>query len=120
MNEKGRTLYCLEANEPITREKLLAFVHPADVFMVAAAIQRALDDQDTFEIEHRMVRANDETRWLIVRGRCLRNSGGDVLELLGVTIDVTAQKQAELQLQASARKWLIQSPAMLGDGGFGA
>jgi PAS domain S-box-containing protein len=116
MNEKGRTLYCLEANEPITREKLLALVHTADVFMVEAAIQRALDGQDTFEIEHRMVRANDETRWLIVRGRCLRNSGGDVLELLGVTIDVTAQKQAALQLQAQREEMAYLSRlSMLGE-----
>jgi len=116
MNDKGRSLYCLETNEPITREKLLALVHPADVFLVEAAIQRALDDQDTFEIEHRLVRPNDETRWLIVRGRCLRNGVGDVGELLGVTIDVTAQKQAALQVQAQREEMAYLSRlSMLGE-----
>jgi C4-dicarboxylate-specific signal transduction histidine kinase len=34
-----------------------------------------------------------------VRGRCLEDEHGNLLELIGVTIDVSAQKQADLELQ---------------------
>ncbi len=40
-----------------------------------------------------------KTRWVIMRGRCLSDSHGNLLETIGVTLDVSAQKQANLQLQ---------------------
>ena len=52
-----------------------------------------------FESEHRLVLPYGKTRWVIVRGRCLEDEHGNLLELIGVTIDVSAQKQSDLQLQ---------------------
>jgi C4-dicarboxylate-specific signal transduction histidine kinase len=43
---------------------------------------------------------NGQTRWVIARGRCLEDEVGGLVELIGVTIDVTAQKNSDLQLQA--------------------
>jgi C4-dicarboxylate-specific signal transduction histidine kinase len=34
-----------------------------------------------------------------MRGRCLKDENGNLLEIIGVTLDVSAQKQAELQQQ---------------------
>src|SRR5947208_13610298 len=34
-----------------------------------------------------------------MRGRCLKDEHGNLLETIGVTLDVSAQKQADLQLQ---------------------
>ena len=36
---------------------------------------------------------------MIMRGRCLQDEHGNVLETIGVTLDVSAQKQADMQLQ---------------------
>ena len=40
-----------------------------------------------------------ETRWHIARGRYLRNERGQVTELIGIAIDVTAQMKANLDLR---------------------
>ena len=40
-----------------------------------------------------------KTRWVITRGRCLWDEHGSVLEIICVTIDLSAQKQCDLQLQ---------------------
>src|SRR5207253_9639086 len=52
-----------------------------------------------FDSEHRLLLPYGKTRWVIVRGRCMEDEHGNLLELIGVTIDVSAQKQSDLQLQ---------------------
>jgi C4-dicarboxylate-specific signal transduction histidine kinase len=66
---------------------------------VKAAYDQACATNGTFESEHRIVLPYGRTRWVIMRGRCLPDEHGNLLETIGVTLDVSAQKQANLQLQ---------------------
>jgi PAS domain S-box-containing protein len=100
MSEKGRTMYGFTLQEPLTRESLMSRIHPDERVAVQAALEQARASQQTFEIEHRIVPRYGKTRWVIVRGRFLWDEHGNVLEIIGVTIDVSAQKQSGLQLQA--------------------
>src|SRR5690606_26338558 len=75
-------------------------VHPDDRARVEAAIQRSHDpDGDgMFETEHRVLRADGEVRWLLVRGRTLFEELDGVrrpVRAVGIACDVTARKQAE-------------------------
>ncbi len=99
MSDKGRVMYGFDSNLPLTRDLICARVHPDERAAVHAAFDRACASHGTFESEHRLVLPYGKTRWVIVRGRCLQDEHGDLLELLGVTIDISAQKQADLQLQ---------------------
>jgi PAS domain S-box-containing protein len=100
MSEKGRAMYGFTLHEPLTRESLLSRIHPEERVAVEATFERARASQRTFEIEHRVVTPYGKARWVIVRGRFLWDEHGNVLEIIGVTIDVSAQKQSDLQLQA--------------------
>jgi PAS domain S-box-containing protein len=100
MSEKGRAMYGFTLQEPLTRESLLSRIHPDERVAVEASFERAQASQRTFEIEHRIVPRYGKTRWVIVRGRCLWDERGNVLEVIGATIDLSAQKQSDLQLQA--------------------
>ena len=100
MSEKGRAMYGFTLQEPLTRESLLSRIHPDERVAVEASFERAQASQRTFEIEHRIVPRYGKTRWVSVRGRCLWDERGNVLEVIGVTIDLSAQKQSDLQLQA--------------------
>jgi PAS domain S-box-containing protein len=99
MSEKGRAMYGFSLHEPLTRESLLSRIHPDERVAVEATFERARASQRTFEIEHRIVPPYGKARWVIVRGRFLWDEQGNVLEIIGVTIDVSAQKQSDLQLQ---------------------
>ena len=99
MNDKGRDLFGFASDEPLSREALLERVHPEDRRRVDEAIQVARGGSETFEIEYRLLRPDGETRWLIARGRYLRNERFKVIELIGVAIDVTAQVKADLELR---------------------
>jgi PAS domain S-box-containing protein len=100
MSANGRRLYGFAAEETLSFEIFLARIHSDERIAVTGAIRRAIDSEETFEIEHRVVAPGDQPRWLFVRGRCLRDRRGEIVELIGVSIDLTAQKQAQLQLQS--------------------
>jgi len=99
MSEKGRAIFNFGSDEPLSRELFLSRVHPEDRIATDEAIERARAASQTFEVEYRLLRPDGETRWLISRGRYLRNDRGEVSELIGVAIDITAQFKADLQLQ---------------------
>jgi PAS domain S-box-containing protein len=99
MNDKGRELFGFAPREPLCREAFLQRVHPEDRNNVDEAIERARRESQTFEIEYRLLRPDGETRWLISRGRYVRNDRGGVSELIGVAIDITGQVKADLQLR---------------------
>src|SRR6478672_7248839 len=99
MSDKGRKMYGFDSKLPLTRDLICGRVHPDERAAVHAAFDRACASQGLFESEHRLVLPYGKTRWVIVRGRCLEDEHGSLLELIGVTIDVSAQKQSELQLQ---------------------
>jgi PAS domain S-box-containing protein len=99
MSEKGRLIYGFDSNLPLTCDLLLSRVHPDERADVKAAYDRACALSGTFESEHRLLLPYGKTRWVIMRGRCLKDEEGNLLETIGVTLDVSAQKQADLQLQ---------------------
>ena len=99
MNDKGRELFGFAPNERLSREVFLLRVHPEDRRDVDTAIESARAGSQTFEVEYRLLRPDGETRWLISRGRYLRNDRGQLSELMGVAIDVTAQVKSNLELR---------------------
>jgi PAS domain S-box-containing protein len=99
MNDEGRELFGFAPEESLCREGFLERVHPEDRGAVDAAIERARAGSQTFEVEYRLLRPDGETRWLISRGRYLRNDRGQLGELMGVAMDVTAQVKSNLELR---------------------
>jgi C4-dicarboxylate-specific signal transduction histidine kinase len=99
MSEKGRVIYGFDSKLPLTWELLVSRVHSDERAAVQAAFEQARTSHGTFESEHRIVLPDGKTRWVMMRGRCLQNEHGDLLEVIGVTIDVSAQKQSDLELQ---------------------
>jgi PAS domain S-box-containing protein len=99
MNDKGRTIYGFTPDEILTRDSLVKRAHPDDRHKVQAIFDRACAHFEPFESQHRLVLPFGRMRWVIMRGRCLQDETGNLTEIIGVTIDVSAQKQSEQQLQ---------------------
>jgi PAS domain S-box-containing protein len=81
-------------------------IHPDDKTRLEAAIRDHLEARTpSFECEYRV--RNGEWRWLLARGRCLRDEPGKPYRFVGSAIDVTTQKQAQSdreQLEARLRQ----------------
>jgi len=99
MSDKGRRIYGFDSNLPLTCDLILSRVHPDERVAVKAEDDRACALHDAFESEHRLLLPYGKTRWVIMRGRCLQDEHGNLLETIGVTLDVSPQKQAALQVQ---------------------
>jgi two-component system, chemotaxis family, CheB/CheR fusion protein len=80
-----------------TYEAFLDVVHPDDRTAVDKAYSSSLrDGQDTYEIDHRIVRkTTGEVR--VVHEKCehFRNESGRIIRSVGMILDVTDRKQAE-------------------------
>lgn len=80
-------------------------VHPDDRKHHRQNIRDALLGRTKdYRCEFRMLRPDGTVTWLLSIGSCLRDTDGLVIGLVGVAIDITAQKNMEQALQES-REW---------------
>jgi PAS domain S-box-containing protein len=80
-------------------EAWLESVHPEDRAAAAAALHEGLRRRDPdIEIEYRVRHPLRGERWLACRGRLAFDAGGEPVRMVGLTIDVTDRKRAELAL----------------------
>jgi PAS domain S-box-containing protein len=87
-------------------------VHPDDqqkVQEVEAEIQKS--EKDFFEVECRVLRYDGTYAYVHDRGHILRNEQGQAVRLIGATQDITARKEAELQVAKSELRFrsLVQN-----------
>ncbi len=97
-------LYGIEEDRKITYDQWRACVHPDDVAQVETESQAALARGEQFSLEHRIVRPSGEVRWIAATGRGYCDEQGALVRVLGVNIDITGRKEAELSLARSAEK----------------
>ena len=74
-------------------------VAPMDRAGAEAAVQACLRRCDPdFQVEYRILHPQQGERWLTGRGRLVRDAAGEPLRLLGLTLDITDRKHAELAI----------------------
>lgn len=83
----------------MTVADFVALVYSEDRPMVAEKIQQALCDGMPQQAEYRVCLPDGEVRWLEARGRPILDSDGTIRQINGVSMDISARKQAELQLR---------------------
>lgn len=84
---------------PRTVAQTFEAVHPDDRSALHRAVRRALHRDAPLRAEFRVTHPQG-MRWHAIHGRALRN-GGRAQRLVGIGMDVTARKQAELALRHS-------------------
>ncbi len=95
MTERGRSLFGLEPDARLDFAATFDRVHPEDRTARDGAIEQALQTRGEYEVEYRVQRADGMTRWIHGRGRGVGSDNGAGPKLFGVSMDVTARKQAE-------------------------
>ncbi len=95
MTERGRSLFGLEPDARLDFAATLDRVHPEDRTARAGAIDQALRTRGEYELEYRVQHADGKARWIHGRGRCVGPDDGTGPKLFGVSMDVTARKEAE-------------------------
>jgi PAS domain S-box-containing protein len=76
-------------------------VHPDDLAMAAAAMNRAIEEEREYRAEYRIIRPDGATRWVEGRGKPIYDEHGQCLKVNGLIVDITERKEAEQALRES-------------------
>ena len=89
----------LPASGKITFERLISRWHPDDREQVRLALKEAVENGRDYDVEFRIVLADGSVRWIESRGYVQVNKDGKPRRLLGISMDVTARREARLETQ---------------------
>src|SRR5437762_461621 len=92
-----RALLGWPASGKITLEDFISTVHPDDRNRIRQAIDDAIHKGQDYDSEYRLVLPDGIVRWMAARGSMHFDAHGNPARLLGINIDITARKQAELE-----------------------
>ena len=87
--------------------RFLQTVHPDDRTEVARAVELSLSRGADYDQVHRRILSDGQIRWVAARGRVEFNGERKPLRMRGVSLDITARKQAEAQAQESEERFLL-------------
>ena len=88
----------------LTRQQLLAKVHPDDRAKFIAAVDDLTPEGPTTHFTYRVIRADGSVIWLEKHGRAFFDPQGKMLRMIGMVADVTERKRAEEALRASEER----------------
>ncbi|MEH1944691.1 MAG: PAS domain S-box protein [Nostoc sp.] len=88
-----------------TYNMFLEHVLPEDRALVDAKFRTALINQDTWDFQCRIRRADGELRWIWARGHIYHNAQGDAVRMLGLIADISDRQQTEAALRESEARF---------------
>ena len=87
----------------LTIEVFLESIHPDDQKMIRDKVENTLKDNVPYEAEYRTINRNGDIRWVIARGKLMRNDQGEPVAFPGAIIDITDRKITEKNLSYLVR-----------------
>ncbi len=91
-------IHGLSPDEEIDLERALEFYHPADRPRIEEAIERAIEDGESYDMEARLLSDEDDLRWIRTIGKPVEENG-DLIKIRGSFQDITDRKQRERELE---------------------
>src|SRR5579871_2298385 len=99
-SSEQRAIYGVGVDEEVTLERFISFVHPDDAKAIGAAVARAHDPSGDgrFDVQHRVIRAGGEVRWVDTRSQTFFADGRPV-RTVGAALDTTDRRLAEERIR---------------------
>jgi len=82
----------------------VSFIHPDDREETAKAFFRAIETGESYNVIHRVRRADGQYRWHQTKGEPLRGPDGKIIQWYGLSIDIDERKRAEDHLRDTRMK----------------
>jgi two-component system, cell cycle sensor histidine kinase and response regulator CckA len=86
-------------------EEWLQLIHPDDRERVRAEREQTREGGDPCDSEFRVVWPDSTIHWLYTKGKLLRDSDGNPIRMVGVNMDITDRKRAEVALRESEQRF---------------
>ena len=92
-------------------ERIHRRVHPEDRERVSQAVREAMDRQQPYAAEFRVLRTDGTVRWVAAKGNFHYARNGAPERMLGIAVDITERKRTEDKLRESEERLLLAARA---------
>ncbi len=99
-SDQWRALFGFTSSETLNVEKFFQRLHPNDRETTRQALEDAYHGDGSYQTEHSVLLPDGQVRWISCQGRLELSADDQPLRLLGVSLDITRRKQAELEAMA--------------------
>lgn len=104
-SDQCKVNYGLPIDADFSHRVLMERIHPEDRTWVQAAIQDSITNRSDYDVEYRTVWDDGSTHWVIVRGHPIYDEAGNPERMVGISLDITNRKQAEVDLREAHVQW---------------
>lgn len=101
-----------EASEGVGLTSLMTRVHPDDREPMLQALDNALVNGSDCRCRYRAITRDGQVRWYVASGRPVRDEQGQISQLAGIIIDITAQTEASVALEQSNMRFDLLTEAI--------
>lgn len=92
------------ATTKLANPEVFELIHPEDRAFVRQAFDQAIRRKTDYEVRHRAILPDGTLKYLHSLGRPVLNDSGELVEYLGMVVDVTKQTQTETLLREANEK----------------
>jgi signal transduction histidine kinase len=103
LSSTARSLFGLPKTGSVTRDQILAAVHPDDVPLVFAKFCNK-EKSEGSSVEFRLAAHDGNSRWILSRSRTRPGKHKNTHSISGILLDVTARKLAEAESEQRRRE----------------
>jgi PAS domain S-box-containing protein len=96
-----------EGETETSYDNFLKVIHPDDKTMVQEAIRAAIEREEPYEIEHRVIWPDGSVHWLLELGSVYHDVDGNAEKMLGTVMNIHNRKVSELKLKDSQERLSI-------------
>jgi PAS domain S-box-containing protein len=89
----------------LTRQQLLAKVHPDDRAMLTACLTERTPEQPDLQITYRLLRPDGSVLWLEKTAHAFFDEQGRIVRMVGMVADITERKQRENAIRESEKRY---------------
>jgi len=119
-SEEEYRIYDLDPNGPSPEYNVMLekCIHPDDANLLHETFMAAMQNQEIYELEHRIIRPDGSVRWVYDKAHPYFDENGNLLRYVGATLDTTERKRlqeelkmlnAELELKVKQRTAQLES-----------
>jgi PAS domain S-box-containing protein len=121
-DEQWTMLYVSEAFERLTgynaedvignqRIEFASLIHPDDREKMYVETIKAIEQNQPFQVEYRIIHKDSGIRWFWEQGSGVRDKDGNIVAIEGYMTDITLQKEADANIRESEQRFQLLSKA---------
>jgi PAS domain S-box-containing protein len=103
-NDTCKEHFFLPPDATVDFELFYSLLHPDDRGPTQIAIERAMAEHVEYDVEYRTLGPNGQIRWINAVGRFYYDSQGTPVRFDGITLDTSARKASETELELRAER----------------